>query len=154
MAELEFLVPKEVPAPRANYSHAVRILSGTHIVLAGQVPIDEHGKTVGIGDIDAQTRQVLQNIEGVLRSAGASFADVVKYTIYLVGRQHAARFREVRAEPGRRCTRMAAIRPLPSSSLINWLQRSSSSRSRPAQRSDQPMRSRISMLRAPSSPVA
>jgi enamine deaminase RidA (YjgF/YER057c/UK114 family) len=98
MAELEFLVPKEVPAPRANYSHAVRIVSGTHIVLAGQVPIDEHGKTVGIGDIEAQTRQVLQNIEGVLRSTGATFADVVKYTIYLVGRQHAARFREVRAE--------------------------------------------------------
>ena len=44
-----------------------------------------------MGDIDAQTRQVLQNIEGVLRAAGASFADVVKYTIYLVGRQHAAR---------------------------------------------------------------
>jgi enamine deaminase RidA (YjgF/YER057c/UK114 family) len=98
MAELEFLVPEDVPAPRATYSHAVRISSGTHIVLAGQVPIDHQGRTVGLGDIEAQTRQVLQNIEGVLRSAGATFADVVKYTIYLVGRQNAARFRDVRAE--------------------------------------------------------
>lgn len=97
MAELEFLVPEEVPAPRAAYSHAVRIVSGTHIVLAGQVPIDEHGDTVGPGDIEAQTRQVLKNIEGVLRGAGATFADVVKYTVYVVGRDNAARFREVRA---------------------------------------------------------
>ncbi|MGH2775036.1 MAG: RidA family protein [Actinomycetota bacterium] len=98
MAKLEFLVPEEVPAPRATYSHAVRIVSGTHIVLAGQVPIDERGTTVGPGDIEAQTRQVLRNIEGVLRGAGASFADVVKYTVYVVGRENAARFREVRAE--------------------------------------------------------
>ncbi|HZK50988.1 MAG TPA: RidA family protein [Actinomycetota bacterium] len=97
MAELEFLVPEEVPAPRAAYSHAVRIVSGTHIVLAGQVPIDEHGDTVGPGDIEAQTRQVLKNIEGVLRGAGATFADVVKYTVYVAGRDNAARFREVRA---------------------------------------------------------
>ena len=97
MAELEFLVPEEVPAPRAAYSHAVRIVSGTHIVLAGQVPIDEHGDTVGPGDIEAQTRQVLKNIEGVLRGADATFADVVKYTVYVVGRDNAARFREVRA---------------------------------------------------------
>lgn len=97
MAEIEFLVPEGVPAPRATYSHAVRIVSGTHIVLAGQVPIDEQGTTVGLGDIEAQTRQVLQNIEGVLRGAGATFADVVKYTVYVVGRDNAARFREVRA---------------------------------------------------------
>jgi enamine deaminase RidA (YjgF/YER057c/UK114 family) len=98
MAELEFLVPEDVPAPRATYSHAVRITSGTHIVLAGQVPIDDQGKTVGLGDIEAQTRQVLQNIEGVLRAAGATFADVVRYTIYLVGRENVGLFREVRAE--------------------------------------------------------
>jgi enamine deaminase RidA (YjgF/YER057c/UK114 family) len=98
MAELEYLVPEDVPAPRATYSHAVRISSGTHIVLAGQVPIDEQGRVVGVGDIEAQTRQVLRNIEGVLRSAGATFADVVKYTIYVVGRENAARFRGVRAE--------------------------------------------------------
>ncbi len=97
MAEIEFLVPEEVPAPRGAYSHAVRIVSGTHIVLAGQVPIGEQGTTVGLGDIEAQTRQVLQNIEGVLRGAGATFADVVKYTVYVVGRDNAARFREVRA---------------------------------------------------------
>jgi len=97
MAELEFLVPKEVPAPRAPYSHAVRIVSGTHIVMAGQVSIDERGATVGLGDVEAQTRQVMRNIEGVLRGAGATFADVVKYTVYVVGRDNVARFRELRA---------------------------------------------------------
>ncbi|MGH2826814.1 MAG: RidA family protein [Actinomycetota bacterium] len=98
MAELEFLVPEDVPAPRAPYSHAVRIVSGTQLVLAGQVPIDEQGATVGLGNIEAQTRRVMRNIEGVLRGAGATFADVVKYTVYIVGRDNAARFREVRAE--------------------------------------------------------
>ena len=98
MAELEFLVPEEVPAPRAPYSHAVRIVSGTHLVLAGQVSIDDDGATVGLDDVEAQTRQVLKNIEGVLRGAGATFANVVKYTVYVVGRDNAARFREVRAK--------------------------------------------------------
>ena len=98
MAELDFLVPEDVPAPRAPYSHVVRIVSGTQLVLAGQVPIDEQGATVGLGDIEAQARQVMRNIEGVLRGAGATFADVVKYTVYIVGRDNAARFREVRAE--------------------------------------------------------
>ena len=98
MAQLEFLVPEEVPAPRAPYSHAVRIVSGTQLVLAGQVPIDEQGATVGLGDIEAQARRVMRNIEGVLRGAGATFANVVKYTVYIVGRDNAARFREVRAE--------------------------------------------------------
>ena len=98
MANLEFLVPDDVPAPRATYSHAVHVKSGDLIVLAGQVAIDEEGATVGVGDIEAQTRQVLRNIEGVLRAAGATFADIIKYTVYVVGRENADRFRAVRAE--------------------------------------------------------
>jgi enamine deaminase RidA (YjgF/YER057c/UK114 family) len=41
---------------------------------------------------------VMRNIEGVLRGAGATFADVVKYTVYVVGRDNVARFRDLRAE--------------------------------------------------------
>jgi enamine deaminase RidA (YjgF/YER057c/UK114 family) len=98
MAKLEFLAPEGVHAPVSSYSHAVRFVSGTHILLAGQVAIDERGVTVGVGDIQAQTRQVYRNIEAVLRSAGATFADVVRYTVYVVGRENVAGFREVRAE--------------------------------------------------------
>lgn len=66
------------------YSHVV-VASGTRIIhTAGQVAIDEHGAIVGAGDLAAQTTQVMHNVERALAAAGASFADVVKITTYVV----------------------------------------------------------------------
>jgi enamine deaminase RidA (YjgF/YER057c/UK114 family) len=96
MAHIKHLVPPGVAPPRATYSHAVRS-RGEVLWLAGQVPVDLEGNTVGGGDIEAQTRQVLRNIEAILAGAGASFADVVRYTIYLVGTEGVEAFRTLRA---------------------------------------------------------
>jgi enamine deaminase RidA (YjgF/YER057c/UK114 family) len=66
------------------YSHVV-IASGSRLVYtAGQVSIDERGALVGAGDLAAQTAQVMRNVGLALAAAGASYADVVKITTYVV----------------------------------------------------------------------
>lgn len=67
------------------YSH-VAVTSGQRtIYTAGQVGIDAEGATVGVGDIGAQTAQAMKNLGLALAAAGASFADVVKITTFVVG---------------------------------------------------------------------
>jgi 2-iminobutanoate/2-iminopropanoate deaminase len=70
-------------APKAigPYSQAIRI--GDLIYTAGQVALSPTtGELVGT-DIEAQTRQVLENLKGVLEAAGSSFDNVVKTTVFL-----------------------------------------------------------------------
>ena len=67
-----------------GYSH-VAVARGSKLVFtAGQVPLDEAGNLVGPGDLVAQTRQVLANLEATLAAAGATPEDVVKTTIFVV----------------------------------------------------------------------
>jgi len=71
----------EAPAAIGPYSQAVR--SGTFLFCSGQIPLDPKSGQIVPGDIDAQTRRVLNNIAAVLRAEGATFEDVVKTTIFL-----------------------------------------------------------------------
>jgi enamine deaminase RidA (YjgF/YER057c/UK114 family) len=67
-----------------GYSHAV-VASGERLVVtAGAVPLDADGNLVGHGDYVAQTRQVVDNLELALRTAGARGEDVLKTTVYVV----------------------------------------------------------------------
>lgn len=70
------------PAAIGPYSQAIR--SGDLIFTSGQIPLDPDTGLLVDGDVAAQTRRVLDNLAAVLAAAGASFADVVKTTIYLV----------------------------------------------------------------------
>jgi enamine deaminase RidA (YjgF/YER057c/UK114 family) len=63
----------------------VVVASGTRtIYTAGQVSIDEHGALVGASDLAAQTAQAMRNVGLALAAAGASYADIVKITTYVV----------------------------------------------------------------------
>ena len=97
MDHLEHLNPPGVAAPRGTYSHAVRS-RGQTLWLAGQVSIDAGGETVGIGDAASQMRQVMRNVGDVLAGAGAGWADVVRFTVYVVGGENAEAVRTARAE--------------------------------------------------------
>lgn len=68
-----------------GYAH-VGFATGTRTVyLAGQIGQDADGTVVGVGDLAAQTEQALVNVSIALDAAGASFDDVAKTTIYVVG---------------------------------------------------------------------
>ena len=70
-------------APKAlgPYSQAVR--AGQFLFVSGQVPINPATGELVAGPIADQTRQVLTNIGEILSAGGASFAEVVRATVYL-----------------------------------------------------------------------
>ncbi len=72
----------EAPAPIGPYNQAIR--SGDFLFCSGQIPIDPATGELVTGDIVAQTHRVMQNVRAVLAAGDATFADVVKTTIYLV----------------------------------------------------------------------
>ena len=72
----------EVPPPAGAYSPGVR--AGDLLFVSGQVPRDPRTGAVVGDDVTAQSRQVLRNLQGVLEAGGATLADVVSVTVYLV----------------------------------------------------------------------
>jgi reactive intermediate/imine deaminase len=69
--------------PRREYPYSPGTRGGHLIYTAGQVAWNEAAQLVGIGDAAAQTRQVLSNVESILREGGATLADVLKCNVYL-----------------------------------------------------------------------
>ena len=80
------LNPPSLPKPAATYSQVVR--KGALVTTAGMIALDAEGRVVGEGDVGAQTRQVMKNIEAALGAVGASLSDVVKTTIFLSDMAH------------------------------------------------------------------
>jgi 2-iminobutanoate/2-iminopropanoate deaminase len=78
----------------SSFSRGLRIdLNGLAILLiSGTASIDEHGQSVHIGDLRAQTRRTFDNVTGLLESEGATWKDVVRTTCYLrdIERDYAA----------------------------------------------------------------
>jgi reactive intermediate/imine deaminase len=82
--------------PVSHYTDAV--LAGRSLYVSGQVAFDADGNVVGRADVVEQTRQVFRNMKRVLDAAGASPADVVKVTVYLLDVADRARINPVRRE--------------------------------------------------------
>jgi 2-iminobutanoate/2-iminopropanoate deaminase len=71
---------------------------GPLLFVSGVVPVDEAGRLVGGDDVVAQARQVFANMGAVLAAGGATFADVVKVTVFLTDVDDRARINTVRQE--------------------------------------------------------
>ncbi len=105
MAKVESKILKGKAKPRGNYPHVKRagdflIVSGTSArradnTIAG-ADVDRLGTTRL--DIRAQTRAVLENVQYILRSAGAGLQDVVEVTTFLVNMNDFAGYNEVYGE--------------------------------------------------------
>lgn len=76
-------VPGLFPPP--VYSHASVVEAGTRLAfLAGSVPLDAHGRIVGVGDPVRQAGQVIANLGEQLRAVGSDFAHVLSTDVYVV----------------------------------------------------------------------
>jgi 2-iminobutanoate/2-iminopropanoate deaminase len=77
---MQIISTKEAPQAIGPYSQA--IVSGDWVHTSGQIPLDAAGQKVA-GGIEEQTEQVFDNLEAVLRAAGASLAGVVSVTVFM-----------------------------------------------------------------------
>lgn len=76
----------QAPAAIGPYSQAVVVPIGDGkrmVFCSGQIALDPETGVLVEGDVGAQTRRALENLGAVLSAAGASFADVVRTTIFL-----------------------------------------------------------------------
>jgi 2-iminobutanoate/2-iminopropanoate deaminase len=69
------------PAAVGPYSQATR--AGDFVFTAGQIPLDPATGKIVDGDIQAQTRRALQNLQAVLEAAGCTLENVLKTTVFL-----------------------------------------------------------------------
>ena len=90
----------QAPAAIGPYSQAVVVPMGDKkmIFCSGQVGLDPVTGAMVEGEVAAQTRQVLANLGAVLAAAGASYADVVKTTIFLASMKDFTTVNDIYAE--------------------------------------------------------
>ena len=114
-APLQAVITDQAPAPVGPYNQAVQ--ANGWLYCSGQIPLDPAtGEMVGGGDVEAETRQVLKNLEAVLQAAGTSPSRVVRTTVYLVDLNDFEAVNAIYGEcfgegvsPARACVQVAAL---------------------------------------------
>ncbi|HMW88855.1 MAG TPA: RidA family protein [Candidatus Obscuribacter sp.] len=84
-------------APQAIGPYSQAIKHGGLVFVSGQIPLNPQGELVE-GDIKVQTRQVLTNLQNILKAAGTDFNNVLKTTVFLKDMAEFAQMNEVYAE--------------------------------------------------------
>lgn len=107
-------------APKAIGPYSQAIQSGSLLFVSGVMPIDPTTNTLVENTIKAQAKQVMKNIDGVLKAAGYTVDDVVKTTCFLSDINNFAAFNEVygnyfTSKPARSCM---AVKDLPKAALV------------------------------------
>jgi len=79
--DIEYIQTPDAPAPAGHYSQAT-VHNGI-VYVSGQLSIDPRTGERLLGSIDAQTRQVLDNISAILKASGSDLSRVLKMTVYV-----------------------------------------------------------------------
>lgn len=79
--EKQIIATTQAPQAIGPYSQAVQV--GNLLFVSGQIPINPATGALVTDTFEAQVSQVLKNIEAILQAAGATFAHVVKTTVFL-----------------------------------------------------------------------
>jgi aminoacrylate peracid reductase len=108
------LIPAGSAPPLAPYSPGTK--AGGTIYVSGMVALDAQGRTIGIGDVRAQTRVVLESIKAVVEQGGGTMADIAFNSIFLRDYADYKAMNEVYAEyfaenpPARYCIQAPLVR--------------------------------------------
>lgn len=78
----KIITTENAPAPIGPYNQAV--LSGNTLYTSGQIALDPSTMELVTGDIESETKQVMENMKAVLYAAGMTFENVVKTTIFIM----------------------------------------------------------------------
>ncbi|ABO48960.1 endoribonuclease L-PSP [Desulforamulus reducens MI-1] len=85
-------------APGAIGPYSQATLVGDFLFVSGQLPINPENGQMPDGDVQAQTRQSIKNIKGIIEAAGGTLQNVVKTTVFLKDMNEFALMNEVYAE--------------------------------------------------------
>ena len=77
----KIITSKNAPAPIGPYSQAV--MAGNMLFVSGQIAINPSSGELLVGDIKTETKQVMENLKGVLTEAALDFSAIIKTTIFL-----------------------------------------------------------------------
>jgi 2-iminobutanoate/2-iminopropanoate deaminase len=99
MTRPEEIVTAAVADPtRFGSPTALGVKVGNQVFVSGMLAWDTERRIVGVGDVKAQTRKALENIDATLKAAGGSLRNIVKITFYLTDIRDKAAVWEVRKE--------------------------------------------------------
>ena len=112
---IEAVITSAAPAPVGPYNQAVK--AAGVLYCSGQIALDPaSGAMVGDGDVEAETSQVLANLQAVLTEAGCTPQQVVRTTVFLADLADFAKVNAIYAEvfgsgvsPARACVEVAAL---------------------------------------------
>lgn len=108
------------PGMTPNGTHHLNwgIKAGNHIYVAGMLSLDPYdGSVVGLGDIEVQTRRVLDSIKEVIETAGGKITDVTFNQIFLKDLADYHKMNAIYVEyfkemlPARACVKLDMVRP-------------------------------------------
>lgn len=111
----EIIIPANASPPLAPYSPGVR--AGETIYVSGCLAMDSSGKTVGQGDVRAQTKAVLEAVKAIVEEGGGTMADIAFNAIFLKDLNDYAAMNEVyrtyfpEKPPARYCIRADLVKP-------------------------------------------
>ena len=98
MPKKEIRSPK-LPAPSGHFAQAIEVeAKGRLVFISGMVAKGADGKVVGIGDIEAQTRQVCENVKAAVEAAGGTMEDICRVDVYVRNMEQFDRIHKVRRE--------------------------------------------------------
>lgn len=89
----KIITSKNAPSPIGPYSQAV--LKGNTLFISGQIALNPESGDLMTGDIKAETKQVMENLNGILTEAGMNFSNVCKSSIFLKNMDDFAMVNEV-----------------------------------------------------------
>lgn len=95
---VQYLNPPGLSPAQGLYSQAGWVKHGGLHFIAGQLAVGAEGEIVGVGDFEAQFRQVFKNLGAYLEATGGGFPNIAKMTTYLVHSQSIPTFMKLRAE--------------------------------------------------------
>ena len=93
----EQIVSKNLGAPSGHFSQATMVEArGRLVFISGMVAKRADGSIAGIGDIEAQTRQVCENVKTAVEEAGGTMDDICRVDVYVRNMEHFDAIHKVR----------------------------------------------------------
>lgn len=89
----------KVREPMGHFSQAIAIeAKGKLVFISGMTARRPDGSIAGIGDVEAQTRQVCENLKSAVEAAGGTMEDICRVDVYVRNIEHFDKIHKVRRE--------------------------------------------------------